>query len=320
MAGHAGNYFTAAIGKQTAKGTPQSTPKFKLRVTGGVVMPEVQILDLPETDSSVQASRAVKVGGTVTGALEGFIRADEFSFLSYLHLGAVVTSGAGPYTHTITAATQLPYATIFNAFDSTALVERLDDCRIVELNASGGSGQALSYSASVLGLSALEGSTDPVLAASTFDPLTYPNVTVTLNSVTTDIVESFTISSKRTASVIQGDTGMAASDSVTGRWEVTGTLRVLFENDQLYRNWLTGSTSGTTHSASLVTVPLDITATRSSSDEVKFTMTAVELRKVSLVPDASGNPIFYDVEFRAQPQATIGNTLTIACKNSTATL
>ena len=320
MAGHAGNFFTAAIGRQSAKGTPQTTPKFKLRVTGGVVMPDVQVLDLPETDSSIQRSRSTKVGQTIAGALEGYVRSDEFAFLSYLHMGAVSTSGAGPYTHTITAAAQLPYATIYNAFDTTALVSRMQDCRIPELTVSGGGGQALSYSAVVLGLAGLEGETDPVLSVSTVEPLTYPNVTVTYNSVDTDIVESFTIKSTRAATAIQGDTGMAASDSVTGRWSVEGTLRVLFETDAIWRDYLTGSTSGTAHSQTLNTVPLNIIATRSASDEVSFDVDLAEIRKVSLVPDPSGNPIFYDIEWAAEPSATIANTLSIVAKNATASL
>lgn len=319
MAGHAGNFFTAAIGRQSAKGTPQTTPKFKLRVTGDIVDPTVQILDLPETDSSIQRSRAIKVGELIEGSISGFVRADEFGFLAYLHMGAVVTTGASPFTHTITAATQLPYATIHNAFDSTALVSRMADCRIPVLTCSGGAGQALSYSAGVMGLVGLEGETDPVLAVSTFEPLVYPNVTVSYNSATTDIVESFTINSERAASVIQGDTGMTASDSVTGRWGVTGTLRVLFETDAIWRDYLTDSTSGTTHSQTINTVPLNILASRSATaDEVSFDTNNAEIRNCVLVPDPAGTPLFYDIEWSAKPDATIANTFEIIAKNLTA--
>jgi hypothetical protein len=320
VAGHAGNFFTAAIGRQSAKGTPQTTPKFKLRVTGDIVDPTVQILDLPETDSSIQRSRAIKVGELIEGTLSGFVRADEYGFLAYLHMGAVAVAGVNPYTHTITAATQLPYATIYNAFDSTALVSRMADCRIPTLSVAGGSGQALTYSAGVMGLIGLEGETDPVLAPSAFEPLVYPHVTVSYNSATTDIVEAFTLASERAAQVIQGDTGMTASDSVTGRWGVTGTLRVLFETDAIWRDYLTDSTVGTAHSQAINTVPLNIVASRSATaDEVSWDINAAEIRNVSLVPDPSGNPLFYDIEWSAKPDATIANTLEIVAKNTTAT-
>jgi hypothetical protein len=319
VAGHAGNFFTAAIGRQSAKGTPQTTPKFKLRVTGDIVDPTVQILDLPETDSSIQRSKAIKVGEIIEGNLTGFVRADEFGFIAYLHMGAVTTTGTSPYTHTITAATHLPYATMYNAFDSTALVSRMADCRLGSLSVSGGAGQALTYTAGVFGLVQLEGETDPVLAPSTFEPLVYPNVTVTYNSATTDIVESFTLNSERATTIIQGDTGMAASDSVTGRWGVTGTLRVLFETDAIWRDFLTGTTSGTTHSQTINTVPLNILASRNATnDEVSFDVNSAEIRNVSLVPDPSGAPLFYDIEWSAFPDPTIANTLEIVAKNLTA--
>lgn len=320
MAGHSGQFFTSAIGKQSAKGTPQTTPKFKLRVTGGVVVPDPTILDLPETDSSIQRSRAVKVGSQVAGAIEGFIRSDEYAFLAYLHMGAVNTTGASPYTHAITAAAQLQYATLYNAFDSTALVSRMADCRVTELTAAGGAGQALSYSAAVLGLVGVEGETDPVKAVSTVEPLVYPNVTVTYAGATTDIVSGFTLNSARAATIVQGDTGMAASAIETGRWGVTGTLRVLFETDAIWRNWLTDSGSGTAHSQALATEALNITATRSSSDEVQWDVDAAEIRKVTLVPDPTGAPLFYDIEWSAVPDATIANTLTITAKNLIASL
>jgi hypothetical protein len=319
VAGHAGNFFTAAIGRQSAKGTPQTTPKFKLRVTGDIVDPTVQILDLPETDSSIQRSKAIKVGEIIDGNLAGFVRADEFGFLAYLHMGAVGVSGANPFTHTITAAAQLPYATIYNAFDSTALVSRMADCRVGSLAVSGGAGQALTYTAGVMGLVGVEGETDPVLAPSAFEPLVYPNVTVTYNSAATDIVEAFTINSERAIQVIQGDTGMTASDSVTGRWGVTGTLRVLFETDAIWRDFLTGTTSGTVHAQTINTVPLTILASRSATaDEVSFDCDLAEIRNVSIVPDPAGNPLFYDIEWSAFPDPTIANTLTIVAKNTTA--
>lgn len=319
MAGHAGNFFTAAVGKQSAKGTPQATPKFKLRVTGDIVAPNVQILDLPETDSSIQRSKAIKVGETIEGNLAGFVRADEYGFLAYLHMGAVSVTGVGPYTHTLTAAAQLPYATIYNAFDSTALVEQVSDCRVTELSVAGGAGQALTYSAAVLGLVGVEGETDPTLDPSSFEPLVYPNVTVTYNSATTDIVESFTLRSFRAGTLIQGDTGMAPSDSVTGRWAVEGTMRVLFETDAIWRDYLTGSTSGTAHSQTINTVPLNILASRSATaDEVSWDMDLAEIRQVTLVPDPSGNPLFYDITWSAFPDPTIANTLSIVAKNSTA--
>lgn len=321
MAGHSGQFFTLAIGRQTAKGTAQTTPKFKLRLTGGIVVPDPQVIDLPETDSSIQRSRAVKVGQLVGGAIEGFVRSDEFSFLAYGALGANSTTGAGPYTHTATGSNASPYFTLYPAYDSTALVDRYVDCRITDLIFRGGSGQALSYSATFLGLTATHGETDPASPApSTVEPLVYPHVTVTLGGSTTDIVTAFELTSAKVTNAIQGDTGMSASDVVHGRWGVTGFLDVLFETDAAWRKWLTGSSSGTAASQTLFTEALTITATRSASDEVSAVMTLVELRRIGLQPNPAGEPLTFRYEFSAQPQATIANTLSIVSKNSVATL
>ena len=320
MAGHSGQFYTLAVGRQTSKGTAQTTPKFKLRTTGGAVIPDQTIIDLPETDSSIQRSKSAKVGHSIGGANEGMIRADEFGFLAYLHLGANNTTGAGPYTHTATAAAQQPYGTLYPAYDSTALVDRYVDCRITELVARGSGQQALTYSAGWMGLSSTHGETDPGSPApSTLDPLTYPDVTVTLGGVTTDIVESWELNSTRNAEVIYGDTGMSASEVGTGRWSVTGSLVVLFETDAKHRAWITNSTSGTSPSATIFNEALTILCQRSASNSVQFTMSAVELRRVALAPDPSGNSLRFTYEFAAQPQATIANTLSIVSINSTAT-
>lgn len=319
MAGHSGQFYTFALGRQTAKGTAQTVPKIKVRLTGGIVVPDPQMLDLPETDSSIQRSKTIKVGQLIGGAIEGFVRSDEAGFLAYMHLGTEGVTGAGPYTHTASAAANPPYGTGYSAFDATALVDRYVDLRIPEMTWKGGSGQALGYTAAFMGITATHGETDPVLAASAVDPLVYPNVTVTYAGATTDIVTDFTVHSQRAAQPIQGDTGIVPSDIYLGRWAANGTLRVLFETDAIWRNWLTNSPSGTASSLTLYKPALSIVASRSASDSVTWTVTEAGIRKVTLVPDPAGNPLFYDIEWAAEPQTTIANTLNVVSVNSITT-
>jgi hypothetical protein len=320
MTAHSGQFYTLAAGVQSAKGTPQATPAFKLRITGGAVLPDPTVIDLPETDGSIQRSKSAKVGQAISGAIEGMWRSDEIGWLARAHLGTSGDSGAGPYTHTATAATQLPYLTLFSAYDTTALVDRYSDCRLTELTLRGQGQQALSYSAGFMGLIALMGSTDPVLTPSANDPLVYPHVTVTLGGATTDIVEAFEVTSSRAMEVIYGDTGMAASDVAGGRWGVTGQLTILFESDAKHRAWLTNNTSGTATSPVLYTEALTILAEASATDDsVSMAMTAVELRKVGMEPDPSGGALRFTYEFSAEPQATIANTFSIVTKNNVTT-
>lgn len=318
MAGHSGQFYILGIGKQTAKGTPQTTPKFRMRLTGGAVVPDPQLLDLPETDSSIQRSNTVKVGQMISGAIEGFVRTDELGLLAYAALGANNTSGAGPYTHTATASNASPYLTLYSVYDSTALVDRYSDMRISEFTIRGGANQAIGYTAQFLGLTADFGQTDPgTPVPSTVDPLVYPNVTVTLGGSTSDIVESFEVTSTKVTEAIQGDTGMVASDVVHGRWSVAGTMTILFETDAKWRLWLTGATGGTQTSPTLATEALSILIQRTAgSDETTIAMTAVELRQIGLTPDPSGSPLRMTYAFSAKPQATIANTFSTVTKNN----
>jgi len=321
MAGHSGQFYILGIGRQTVVGTPQATNKFRMRLTGGAVVPDVQVLDLPETDSSIQRSRAVKVGQLLGGAIEGFVRSDEIAMLAYGALGASAVTGASPFTHTATAAASPPYFTLYSVYDTTALVDQYVDCRIPELTIRGGGGQALTYSASFQGRTTTHGAADPgTPAASAVEPLVYPNVTCTLGGATTDIVESFELTSVKNVAVVQGDTGIGPSAIEMGRWSVTGTMTILFETDAKWRLWTTGSTTGTVAATSLATEALTITATRSASDEVSMVMTAVELRQISLTPDPSGDPLRFTYAFSAAPQVAIANTLSIVSKNLIATL
>jgi tail tube protein len=320
VAAHSGQFYSLDIGRQTAKGTAQTTPKFKMRLTGGAVAPELGVLDLLETDASIQRGPSVKVGQLVGGAIEGYLRSDECAMLAYGALGANVTTGASPYTHTATGASAPPYFTLYSTYDTTALVDRYVDCRIPELTIRGGGGQALTYSAGFQGLTATHGETMPGLAVSIVEPLVYPHVTVTLGGATTDIVESFEVTSSKNVTVVQGDTGVFPSDVVLGRWSVAGTMTILFETDAKWRLWTTGSTSGTTASANISTEALTITATRSASDEVSMVMTAVELRQISITPDPSGEPVRMTYAFSARPQTVIANTFSIISKNLVAAL
>lgn len=319
MAGHSGQFYTLAAGHQSAKGTPQATPTYKLRITGGAVVPDQTIIDLPETDSSIQRSKSAKVGNSVAGAIEGMVRADEFGFLAYSHLGSTGVTGAGPYTHTAEASATSPWLTLFSAYDATALVDRYADCKITEFTMRGTGQQALTYSAGWMGLASLHGSTDAGPTPSAVDPLTYPDVTVTLGAATTDIVESFEVTSTRSAEVVYGDTGMSASEVGLGRWSVTGQMTLLFESDAKWRAWVTNSTSGTTPNATIFTEDLSIACVRAADNSVTLNMTAVELRRVGLEPDPGGNVLRMTYEFAAEPQPTIGDTFNVVCINNIAT-
>lgn len=321
MTGIAGNFHTVALGRQTAKGTPQTTAHKKLKLIGGVVVPDWEVVPLVETDSSRQRSRTVRTGYRVAGAIEGYLRSDEFSQLAYGVMGANVTSGAGPYTHTATSAAGAPYYTLFPAYNSTTLVDRYVDCRFTQLSVRGTALGVLSYQATFAGLTATFGETDPVLAVSTATPLTYPNVTVTKGGSAAAVVSEFELNIDNGGEFIVGDTGLIGADYVFGRWAVDGRLVILFESDADWRLFHTGATGGTTAAGAVSTEALTILASaNASSDEISFAMTNVEIVDYQVAPNPDGTPIRATYLFSSQPQATIANTLSIVTKNAVVSL
>lgn len=315
-----GNAVTVAVGKQTAKGTPQATPQFKLKLTDGDIAPVRDLLTLAETDASRQAGAQVVVGSHVEGTTTHYLRPTEFASIAYWTLGANADSGSTNFTHTATAANSGPYITMFKAINSTSLVDRYADLRVSQLTVRGGAGQALTYSANWTGLGALLGQTDPVLTATTETPLVYPNVTCTKGVATPGTIDSFELTIDQNASYIQGDSGLAAVDSVWGQFAVTGSLSLLFTDDADYRSFHTGSSSGTNLSTTVFSEALSIAAVINANLSVTFTMTAVEYTAYPVPINVDGSPIRVNATFRAKPQAAIANTLSIVTKNQAATV
>jgi hypothetical protein len=314
-----GNAVTVAVGKQSAKGTPQATPAYKLKLTGGDIGPQRDLLTLAETDASRQAGAQVVVGAHVEGTTEHYLRPTEFASIAYYALGANADSGSTNYTHTATAASSGPYITMYKAINSTTLVDQYSDMRVNTLTVRGGAGQALTYSVAWTGLVAVLGATDPVLTATTETPLVYPNVTCTKGGSAPGTIDSFELTVDQNASYIQGDSGLAAVDSVWGQFAVTGSLSLLFTSDADYRAFNTGTTSGTNLSTTVFNESLTILAQINTNLSVSFVMSQVEYTAYPVPINVDGSPIRVAATFRAKPQAVIANTLSIVTKNQTAT-
>lgn len=320
MTGVAGNAYTLAVGKQSAKGTPQTTPTYKLKLTGGDVAPARTIIQLAETDANRQAGPSVVVGSSVAGTTSHYLRPDDFGLIAYATMGANADSGTGPnYTHTATSAAAAPYLTLYKALNVSTLVDQYVDCRISSLAVSGSAGGALTYSPTWEGLSAVLGATDPVLAAVTQAPLVYPQVTVTKGGATPGTVDSFDLTIANGGGMVQGDSGLANIDYVFGIFSVSGTITLLFQTDADYRAFHTGTTSGTALTATVFTEALTITAMVNANLSVSFVMAAVEYTAYPLAPDVGGAPLKVAMAFRTQRQTAIANNLSIVTKNAVAT-
>lgn len=319
----AGNAWTLSTGIQSGLGTANTTGHMKQRYTGGGGPRAARNpITLAETDASRVAGDPIVVSVRVEGDSEHYLRPDEFHRDAHLLLGQTSSTGTTNYTHTATPTSSgsAPYATLIRALNATALVEQLTDCQIASMTVRGGAEAACTYTKSWVGLTPLEGATDTALTASSSSPYVYPEVTVTKNSVTTDIVTSFELTINQNRSLIFGDSGIGAAALVAGTLEVTGSITILFQSDADYRAFQTGSTSGTTVNTSLYTQPLSITMVRDANTSVTFTMSNVILTAYDPPMNTDGSPIQVAAEFRSQRTATLGNYITIVTKNQIATV
>jgi hypothetical protein len=316
-----GNALTLAVGKQSAKGTPQTTPTYKLRYTGGFGPDPAQTrITLAETDATRQQGDPIIVGHSVTGSSEHYVRPDEFGLLAYLSLGTLVTTGGGAdKTHTISAATSgaVPYATLYKAQNVTAFVDRYVDCQINSVTVTGGAEQPLSMTTEWLGLSYTTGSTDPVLASVTTSPMVYPEVTVTKAAVATAVVQSFSLTWTNNRTLITGDTGTSAAEVAPGMFAVTGSLAIMFETDAERRLYLTGSGAGTTPATAVAAEALNILVQRTAVLSIAFDLDNVIPTAVTVPANTDGSPIIMGYEFQSKRDATLANVLEVIVKNQT---
>ena len=316
MPGQPGNYFTLALGKQSAQGVAQATPAFKLRSTGGFVRPDRQIVELEETDSSRQARPTVVVGSRAGGTMSHYLRSDEYGLFAYGAQGANATGGAGPYTHTATMTNSGPYFTLYEAFVGSVLVNRYRDCKIIRHLLRGTVGGVFQVENTWAGITATFGETDPVLAASSITPLTWPKVTVTKGGTTADVISEIELVLDNGGEYIEGDVGLEPVDFVWGRWLITGQLMVLFEDDDHFREFHGGSAAAVTPGETIFAEDLAVTISRGASDEVKWNMTQVEYQTYDIQSNTEGTPIRVPMAFRAKAQTAVADTLSIITKNN----
>jgi hypothetical protein len=318
----AGNAWTLFVGKQASKGTAQVATGKKLRYTGGFGPTGVRnTIQLAESDALRQAGDAVVIGFSVAGTSEHYVRVDEQHTMNELLLGSNATTGTTNYTHTAssTASGSTSYATLVRALNSTTLVERMIDCQIASATFRGGAEQVLTVSYDWVGLTYEEGATDSVVAVVTSAPATYPQVTVTLGGVTTDIVDSFEITVSQARTLVLGDTGTSASQIVAGQYAVTGSMSILFESDALWREFMTGTTGGTTATTTIASKTLNILAQETVNRSIAWDMNGIYATALEVPGNTDGAPIRQNYTFSSARGSTLADVLEIITKNQTAT-
>lgn len=150
------------LAKQTAKGAPAAAPVYGLGVLGGSVL----MIDVDQEAESIAYAQRVSPEENRIGVMAGAnfrCRAHPRSvaLLCYGALGAIVTTGVGPYTHAATPAVDLPYFTLFARMG--AEYASIPDCKIDQLSISWSERRPIELEVVMLGRA-------PALGAAAWNP------------------------------------------------------------------------------------------------------------------------------------------------------
>lgn len=296
MAGLSGSQAYFGVGKNTgnAKGAHPTTPAFRNPFTGGSAGPERVIDRLQETDTNRDPGSAYLVRGGVAGSPEFYVRPVSFPAYAAAAFGKIVTTGAGPYTHTIdTSVGTLPYVGFFKMLGAT-IYERYEDCMVSSLTVRAEAGQPLVAALTFQGLSVTRSASEWTTpgALDVAEPWFFHEATVAIGGTTVAEVRSFELTLENNVSQQQTDS-ISLYDVVPGRRELTCSFDMIFDSTNAFNAYKThhyGSTSGTTQPGTLSTQSLSFTFTK-GTETIQFFINKAAYEEFPADPDAGGDPV-----------------------------
>jgi hypothetical protein len=249
-------------------------------------------------------------------------------------LPTLVTTGAGPYTHTFTPDTTgtyntPPFLTLFSRRPGGPLFEKFGDGTVTDLEFNFSQGEMLQthcklmgYTPSVLGSTYTAGVTEAITSAGTY--LTYVGATVKIEEdsqtpATTNggYVQSGTLGFHRAVSLEQ-TTALNPSHRGVGKFSVGGNFDVLWYNYEAYRATYYGAVGGSASSLVPVFGSLDFlfqvgpTADATQTLQIQFPQTQLYLNEP---PDSntSGDPVHVAIDLKTS-KPTSGSQATVILK------
>lgn len=326
MSGIAGNIADVAFALQSAKGSPASASQWRLRLQGGQ-QPHVAPTkaDFEETTGQRMLSDTFYSGMQVAGAPTFYCRPEALAVLAYGVLGSKAVSGSGPYVHTLTPATALPYFTFWRSLGN-GLYEKFPDCVITALRLEGTSGMPLMATPTIVGLSASHlTSAEATATIETAYALKHDHGANAYDIAGTAIrhLRRFVATIDNGATIVPGDT-LFPFDVVPGRLSAVVEGEMLQADFAAYKTQVYGSASPS-DGAATVTAPvvigdpgLDFTWDRTADDRsLQLLLPRVFQDPIDPQPNVSGEPLTQTVTWRAYQPAS-GAAVTLKVENGTA--
>lgn len=238
------------IAKQTAKGTIAENPYFALGLAGGGLTVS------PSQEPDALTSAYLSPAGAYRDKIESGASVETRAYLKSIGLfllgalGAISTTGSGPYTHVITLGTALLYLTAFEKKGDDTL-HAIKDCKIDELAISWEENSPLKVSAKLVGgaWSVAATFTPTVSEMDTTDYFTPVGGTfkydVDGSTLATLPILGGSVTIKRSAEAQYFSGAITPGDVFEGACAIDVGLTVMPDDMTLWKNILTGSTSGT---------------------------------------------------------------------------
>jgi hypothetical protein len=321
MAGYSGNEAALAYSKQAAKGTAAASVQWVSKFTGGDIDFDRQLARFEETAGTRDVGASYVQQVNVKGQPSVYARPSDIVTLLEAALGSRSTSGAGPFTHTITPSdTQLPYLTFWEVLGGATaapiLANKFQDCVVDSLKLTGGVGMPLEVAMGIMGLTGQRITAAYPGSPTTETPFLYPQVTVSKGGSAVTSMNSFELNIDNGSGLQQGNGSLAAYDIAPGERKVAGSMAILWETVADYAKYHTGTGAGTTVSATPFTEALTITVTIDANTNLVITLPSVVYTSYKVLPDKGGGPIIANITYEAEP--TGSPIVTIAVKNGSA--
>lgn len=285
------------VAKQSGKGSAAAAPTYGHGITNGAVMTMEVSQDVEEQTSGARASKAVNRNSVIPG-MDLTCRAHPkvVGLYAYAAMGAVSTSGTGPYVHAVTLADSLPYLSAWGKLGSS--IYKVQDFKVDSLGFTWSAAEALEMKVSGMGTIA-----DFAASFSPTNDLSIGTDAKYFRASSGTFKLDVDSATPATANITAGDVTIAnnlstiiASGSVSpadvfeGRQDVECSFDVVVENLDDWRTIVTGTSSGTTASAEPIYGSFEVEFTN-GTDKLKLAATKVAFLCDFPDADPAGGPV-----------------------------
>jgi hypothetical protein len=245
--------------KQSVKGTAITTATFGHGLTDGAIMSVEVDQSIEEHTSGTRTSGDVN-RTAITAGVDFTCRAHPRSIglWAFGALGGIASTGAGPYTHTITSASDLPYLTTFGTLAGNYF--RVQDVKVDSLGFSWSGNDPLEVAVSGMGtqlsiLGANYTTTNDESTAAYFTPVggTFSvDVDGASGTAATAKINSGEVTISNNADSVMVSGTIYPDDIIVGRQEVECSFEVTPDDLNLWRTIVTGTSGGSSVSSSVL--------------------------------------------------------------------